>query len=308
LTDQPPQYDIAEEKTRWTPWVAARQIDLKLFLHDGGRGWGGHIELTVPLHATIHYVKRKLLDTHGVHPDRTFFFDTDNEPIKRDWTLEDVARTLDNPQLGQSDSPIELKLQVVYDGYIIIPDFQFTEEQRLPSTFVWDNAKAAEDHFKTDDPPFQPRHYFPKRDGIPVVYMEYSDWGDGTTTQGRTMFSRKGKLVDRARHIFKDGATPVFPVELHLTSEEKILNCEDYNVMRDRNIQEFIDSVKSAPFFLPSGEAFYLHLLFTSLEGDGKYLGGCLGLQKGNASHSRKCMKCMALFGKSLYIFIICIL
>jgi hypothetical protein len=115
------------------------------------------------------------------------------------------------------------------------------------------------------------------------------------------MFSRKGKLVDRGRHILKEGHTPVFPVELHLTSEEKILNCAEYNTMRDRNIQEFIDSVKSVPFQLPTGEEFYLHLLFTSLEGDGKYLGGCMGLQKGNSSHSRKCMKCMALFGKSAF-------
>jgi hypothetical protein len=99
----------------------------------------------------------------------------------------------------------------------------------------------------------------------------------------------------------------VFPVELHLTSEEKILNCDDYSSMRDRNVQEFIDSVKRTPF--THGELkFYLHLLFTSLEGDGKYLGGCMGLQKGNASHSRKCMRCMALFGKSNDIVIICVL
>jgi hypothetical protein len=210
--------------------------------------------------------------------------------------MEDIARQLDDVRLDTND-PLDLKLQVVYNGYISIPEFLFDEEQRLPSAFKWGDSTPVKDHFKTDDPPFQPRHYFPQRDGIPVVFMEYSDWGDGTTTNGRTMFSRKGKLVDRARHILKAGHTPVFPVELHLTSEEKILNCADYNDTRDQNIQEFIDLIKRTPFHLPTGEPFYLHLIFTSLEGDGKYLGCCMGLQKGNSSHSRKCMNCMALFG-----------
>jgi hypothetical protein len=262
---------------------------------------GGGIDVTLPLHTSLHYVKRQILHTHGTHPDRTFFFDLTNQPIKRDWTMEDIVRILNEPQLDQ-DGPIELKLQVVYDGYISIPDFQFDEDTRLPPAFAWGDAISARNHYKTDEPPFQPRHYFPKRNGIPVVVMEYSDWGDGTTTNGQTMFSRKGKVVDRGRLIFKAGHTPVFPVELHLTSEEKILNCDEYNAMRDRHIQEFIDLIRRVPFHLPDGEPFYLHLLFTSLEGDGKYLGGCVGLQKGNSSHSRKCMKCMAIFGKFFYI------
>jgi hypothetical protein len=211
--------------------------------------------------------------------------------------MEDIVRLLADPRLDRG-GPIDLKLQVVYNGYISIPDFRFGGDTRLPSAFMWGNPERAEEYFKTDDPPFQPRHYFPKRNGRPIVYVEYSDWGDGTTVQGRTIFSRKGKLVDRARLIFKDGHTPVFPVEIHLTSEEKIMNCSEYNVTRDHHIQEFIDAVKLVHYTLPTGEEFYLHILFTSLEGDGKYLGGCLGLQKGNSSHSRKCMKCMALFSK----------
>jgi hypothetical protein len=295
-TGQSPPHLIVDKKTNWTPWVAARQITLKLFLHDGGRGWGGGIDVVVPLHVTLHYVKRQLLHTHGPLPDRTFFFQTDNEPVKTPWTMESVVRMLGDPRLETSDA-IDIKLQVVYNGYVSIPEFQFDEDQRLPSSFSWGDMVSTKAHFKTDDPPFQPRHYFPKRNGLPVAFMELSDWGDGTTANGRTMFSRKAKLVDRARHIFKDGHTPVFPVEIHLTSEEKIQNCSEYNDMRDRYIQEFIDVVKSKPYRLPTGEEFYIHLLFTSLEGDGKYLGGCIGLTKGNASHSRKCQNCMAVFG-----------
>jgi hypothetical protein len=298
LSGQVTPHHIVDEKTRTTPWVADRKINLKLFLHDGGRGWGGRVDLTVPLHVSLHYVKRQLLHTHGTLPDRTFFFQEDNEAVDRNWTMEDVVRMLEDHRLDDG-GPIDLKLQVVYNGYVSIPDFRFDESTRLPSAFVWGESTSTKHYFKTDDPPFQPRHYFPKRNGIPVVYLEYSDWGDGTTSNGRTMFSRKGKLIDRARILFLDGHTPVFPVELHLTSEEKILNCAEYNGMRDRNIQEFIDTIKRTPYRLPTGEEFYLHLLFTSLEGDGKYLGGCMGLQKGNSSHSRKCMKCMALFRKS---------
>jgi hypothetical protein len=253
--------------------------------------------MIVPLHVTLHYVKRQLLHTHGVLPERTFFFQTDNEAIRTTLTMEGIVRQLGDQRLDTSD-PLDVKLQVVYNGYISITDFQFDEDQRLPSSFVWGDSTSTKQHFKADDPPFQPRHYFPKRNGKPVVFMELSDWGDGTTANGRTMFSRKAKLIDRARHIFRDGHTPVFPVELHLTSEEKIFNCSEYSGMRDQYIQEFIDAIKSKLYRLPTGEEFYIHLIFTSLEGDGKYLGGCMGLTKGNSSHSRKCQNCMALFGK----------
>jgi hypothetical protein len=296
-TGQTPPHLIVDQRTNRTPWVSSRQITIKLYLHDGGRGWGGEIEMIVPLHVTLHYVKRQLLHTHGVLPERTFFFQTDNEAIRTTLTMEGIVRQLGDQRLDTSD-PLDVKLQVVYNGYLSITDFQFDEDQRLPSSFVWGDSTSTKQHFKADDPPFQPRHYFPKRNGKPVVFMELSDWGDGTTANGRTMFSRKAKLIDRARHIFRDGHTPVFPVELHLTSEEKIFNCSEYSGMRDQYIQEFIDAIKSKLYRLPTGEEFYIHLIFTSLEGDGKYLGGCMGLTKGNSSHSRKCQNCMALFGK----------
>jgi hypothetical protein len=193
-------------------------------------------------------------------------------------------------------------MQVVYNGYIKLPAEFDLDSDRLPSAFTYGSC-SERSFFPTPHAPFQYRSNFKYRNGRVVVPAILQSWTDGTSSNGSNLCSQKWRYVDEGYLLGPKGYFAVVPGSLTMAPEKEVIANKWFDTKRDEFAAVQIAAMADIVFTTNSGQEFYIEPIFAALAGDGSYLAAAIGLTRGNASHSKKCVFCSAAFGKSFPFF-----
>jgi hypothetical protein len=267
-----------------------------VYLHDGGHGWGGSFDITAGPTWTVGYIRKHLFAIHGPLPRRLLLYDICNQPISSDIRMSDLLAK----QTANSITTRTILIQAIYVGSFKHPA-EFNQVTKLPAEFRHGVCDAG--IFLSNDPPFQVRQNLPHTaDGTVIITMELQLWMDGTTTQGKSIFSGKGRLVDRGGLVNTARRTAPFPILIVLSPEVEVLTNQWFDAKRQHIMDDLVTALQSLEFKTPSGQRYFMGILFNLLIGDGKALAAGHGLTRGHSQYSCTCIFCTAGYGMTVNI------